>query len=275
MDFLAIGHITKDLHPDGFTLGGTATYAALTAQRMGRKATILTRADPSIIRNGLYHGIDLHIRPSSRTTTFRNVYNDGHRIQFISEVADPITVEDIPSHWLAPKIVLLGPIAQEVDPRLAAAFSNSLVGVVPQGWLRSCDESGRVYPKPWENAQTVLRAARVLVLSEEDLGGDRSPLDMYIRHTEIVVLTESARGCTVYWRGRAYKIPPRPAKEVDPTGAGDVFTAAFLIRLDETGDPLAAARFANVVASFSVEAPGVTGIPTRQMVEDWLAHHST
>ncbi len=36
-----------------------------------------------------------------------------------------------------------------------------------------------------------------------------------------------------------------------------VFAAAFLIRLAETQDPCEAARFANVVASFSVEKPGM------------------
>jgi sugar/nucleoside kinase (ribokinase family) len=57
---------------------------------------------------------------------------------------------------------------------------------------------------------------------------------------------------------------------MDPTGAGDVFSAAFLIRLAETGDPCEAARFANVAASFSIEAPGVSGIPTRRQVEAYL-----
>ncbi len=273
MDFLVIGHITKDLQPDGFTLGGTATYASLTAHRMGRQAAVLTRSEPFVSQNGLYHGIDVHVLPSTSTTTFRNIYQSGHRLQFVSDVAASITVADVPPQWRHPRIVLLGPVAQEVDPGLAAAFPHSLVGVVPQGWLRRWDDSGRVYPKRWDQAESILRAARVLVLSEEDLGGDFSPLEEYKQYTEIVVLTAAWRGCTVYWRGEAYPIPPRPANEVDPTGAGDVFTAAFLIRLEETGDPLISARFANVVASFSVEAPGVTGIPTRETVEAWLAQH--
>jgi len=43
-----------------------------------------------------------------------------------------------------------------------------------------------------------------------------------------------------------------------------------MIRLIETGDPHEAAQFANVVASFSVEGPGVTAIPHRQQVEAYL-----
>ena len=69
-------------------------------------------------------------------------------------------------------------------------------------------------------------------------------------------------------------MPGFPVAEVDPTGAGDVFAAAFLIRLQETQDPIAAARFANATASFCVQAPGVTGIPTRAMVEERLQNSS-
>jgi sugar/nucleoside kinase (ribokinase family) len=66
-------------------------------------------------------------------------------------------------------------------------------------------------------------------------------------------------------------VPGFPAVEVDPTGAGDVFAAAFLVRLQETEDPVQAARFANAVASFCVEGPGVAGIPTREQVEERLS----
>jgi sugar/nucleoside kinase (ribokinase family) len=271
VDFLVIGNITKDLQPDGFTLGGTATYSSLTAQRLGRHAAILTRAEPFVSQNGLYSGIDVTVLPSTCTTTFRNLYQDGHRIQYVSDVAAPITVADIPSFWSQPKTVLLGPIAQEVDHTLATAFPNSLVGVVPQGWMRRWDDTGRVYTKCWDDPEPILRAARVLVLSEEDLGGDCSPLADYVNYTEIVVLTAAWHGCTVNWHGQPHAIPPRPAHEVDPTGAGDVFAAAFLIRLQETGDPLVSARFANVAASFSVEGRGVTSIPRRATIEAWLA----
>jgi sugar/nucleoside kinase (ribokinase family) len=90
------------------------------------------------------------------------------------------------------------------------------------------------------------------------------------------VITEYRDGSTIYQRQAdgsivQSKILPRPANEVDPTGAGDVFATAFVIRLQETGDPLQAARFANITASFSVEHPGVTGVPTRAQVLAYMA----
>jgi sugar/nucleoside kinase (ribokinase family) len=67
-------------------------------------------------------------------------------------------------------------------------------------------------------------------------------------------------------RRRNQNTAARRRTNVDPTGAGDTFTTAFLLHLQETGDPLQAARFGNITASISVEYPGVTGIPTRDEV---------
>jgi sugar/nucleoside kinase (ribokinase family) len=55
---------------------------------------------------------------------------------------------------------------------------------------------------------------------------------------------------------------------VDPTGAGDVFAAAFLCHLHASGNPREAADFANRVAACSVEKIGFASIPTRAEVVD-------
>ena len=54
-----------------------------------------------------------------------------------------------------------------------------------------------------------------------------------------------------------------------------MFCAAYLIHLHETGDPYASARFANCVASFSVEGLGISTIPTRAQVDERLKQRST
>ena len=62
-----------------------------------------------------------------------------------------------------------------------------------------------------------------------------------------------------------HEIAPRPSNELDPTGAGDVFAAAFLLRLHETNDPIAAATFAAQIAGASVEGQGTSAIPQRTL----------
>jgi sugar/nucleoside kinase (ribokinase family) len=109
-----------------------------------------------------------------------------------------------------------------------------------------------------------------LVLSLEDVGGDASLIDHYARHCRVTVVTEGYRGCSVLIGGERVQLSTRPANETDPTGAGDVFAAAFFVRLHETGDPIIAAKFANVAGSYSVEGMGVSAIPSRAVVEAWL-----
>ncbi|MDA8218091.1 MAG: U32 family peptidase [Dehalococcoidales bacterium] len=46
--FLVIGHVTKDLAGDGYTIGGGATFAAVTASRLGYDVAVLTRAEPDV-----------------------------------------------------------------------------------------------------------------------------------------------------------------------------------------------------------------------------------
>ena len=288
IDFLAIGHLTHDRTPNGFRLGGTVSYAAVTALRLQRKPGVLTcgtliGADgqrpllPGECSNGARQfpqGIELHVAPSAVSTTFCNIYDGGRRRQVIEALADPIGIEMLPPSWVDVPVVLLGPIANELTEEWTTAFPRSLLGITPQGWMRQWDSAGNVSPTRWRDAGPFLARADAVVLSREDVGGD----DPYIAHlasqTKLLVVTDGWHGATLYTNGETYPVPPRPTHEVDPTGAGDVFATAFLIRLDETSDPLKAAHFATAVASMSVEASGIDGIPDRGRVEKSLASGS-
>lgn len=274
IEFLAVGHICKDVTSSGYMLGGTVAYAAITARNLGLRAGILTRAGDDIELTPWLEGIAIHKLPSAATTTFQNIYRDGQRVQYLRALGDPIEARHVPAEWRDSPIVLLGPLAQELDMALISMFPHSLIGVSPQGWMRAWNGSGRVYSRPCLERLAPLAGARVVVLSEEDLAGDRSVLESLISWVPIVVLTSGYQGAWLYHEGHVHYIEPRATEEVDPTGAGDVFAAAFLIRLHETDNPLEAAHFASVAASFSVEQPGPAGIPSRQQVNDWIHHHA-
>jgi sugar/nucleoside kinase (ribokinase family) len=87
------------------------------------------------------------------------------------------------------------------------------------------------------------------------------------------VVTEGEKGCTVFHQGLPFSVPPRLAYPIDPTGAGDVFAAAFFVRLSENDDLGQAAYFANVTASMAIERPGPEGAPDRVEVEAYIAEH--
>jgi sugar/nucleoside kinase (ribokinase family) len=285
INFLAIGPITHDLVPDGFRFGGTASFASVTARRLGWKPGILTRVAPEGLFRGPapagpvdvngpddspLAGIPIHLLPSSTSTTFSNIYRDGVRTQVLAAQAEPVTPTDLPSAWADVPVVLLGPLAQDVPASWTAVFPRALMGVTPQGWMRRWDAAGHVSPTRWENAASFLHRADVAILSREDVGGDDAYIAELAALARLLVITDGWHGATIYMGGASHRVPPRPTSEVDPTGAGDVFATSFLLRLAETGDPFVAARFANVTASMSVEAAGMDSIPQRERVEEWL-----
>ncbi len=56
------------------------------------------------------------------------------------------------------------------------------------------------------------------------------------------------------------KFPAPSVEEVNPTGAGDIFAAAFLVRLQQTkGNPWEAAEFATSIASATVKEMTLNG----------------
>jgi sugar/nucleoside kinase (ribokinase family) len=272
-DYLVIGHVTQDVvAPGTFRAGGTATYAALAAWGLGRRVGVLTSTAPDLALFPEAPAVMVQRRPAAATTTFENIYTDGHRRQYVRATAELLTRADLPTGWERAPMVHLGPIAQEVDTSLLDAFPQAILGVTPQGWLRHWDGDGLVSAVPWASAATILQRADVVVLSPEDVGGDQLQLERYRSLAKVMVLTVGCQGCIVYTEGREERVPAYLVDEVEPTGAGDVFAAAYLIRLYETRDVIEAARFANSAASFVVEGLGTSHVPTRAQVEWRLVH---
>ena len=257
IDYLVIGHITADLTPSGTLVGGTVAYSGRTAQVLGCKTAVLSSADAAYDWQQALPDIQVQAVQAEHTSTFENIYTAKGRRQIIHSVAAPITKADVPSDWRRAAIVHLGPLTNEVDPEMIDLFSNSLVGLTPQGWLRRWDEAGVVYAGAWAAAEWILPQAAAVILSYEDLLDD-AMLEQYRQWSKLLVMTEGVRGCTVFLGDEIRQIPALPVNQVEPTGAGDIFAAAFLYRLYQTdGNPWEAARFANKIASRSVTQTGL------------------
>lgn len=271
-EYLVVGHVTQDVIPGGgYRQGGTATYAALAASHLGLHVGVLTS-----VGEGLnpfpQNSVWLENCPSRESTIFENIYLGRARKQYVRGVAASLNAERLPPAWRRAPIVHLGPVAQEVSPDLAEAFECALIGITPQGWLRRWDETGLVSPTQWVDNERILDSTHVVVLSLEDLGGDRQQLETLAGRARLLVLTLGERGALVCHKRGRQRVQAYQVEEADPTGAGDVFAAGFLIRYRETEDAIEAARFANCVASFVVEGIGATNMPSREQVEERLRY---
>ncbi len=269
VDYLIIGHITQDITSAGLVIGGTASYASLTARAFGIKVGIVTSCRHDLDLQQL-DGIKIIRKDSPFTSTFENIYTPAGRIQHVHHVAEQITIADVPPAWRNVPIVHLGPIAREISPEIATAFPNSLLGVTPQGWLREWDEEGNVAYCNWPDAETVLSHAKIAVMSIEDVRGDEEVVTEFSGILPILVVTEGAKGCRVYWNGDVRNFRPPLENEIDPVGAGDIFATSYFIRYQSTKDPWEAARFATLVAANSVTRRSINGVPTPDEVRHYL-----
>ncbi len=267
VDYLILGHVTEDLTPDGTRLGGTAAFSALTAHALGLRVGIVTSASASTSLAAL-DGLPVVRVPSPHTTTFENVSTPHGRVQTLHHEAAPIPFEAVPEVWRSAPIVHLGPVVHEVDPAYASRFSASVLGLTPQGWMRTWDEAGHVSAQPWASAALLGPQAGAVAMSREDVLGDEEVIEGLAHQTRLLAVTEGPAGSVLYWNGDRRRFRAPETAEVDGTGAGDIYAAALFVRLYTTRDPWEAARFATRLASYSVGRTGLDGIPTRKEIDE-------
>jgi len=261
IDYLLIGHLARDLTPSGDRLGGTAAYGALTAYALGLRVGIVTSWGHEFPLEPFLGALPIVNTPTEASTTFENLPTPTGRLQILHQVAAPLNLHHIPESWREAPIVHLAPIAQEVEPALVRYFPTALIGLTPQGWLREWDHHGRVSLADWPEAAFVLGKANAAVLSVEDVQHNEERIEEMATASRVLVVTEGAEGARVYWNGDVRRFRAPEVEEIDPTGAGDIFAAAFFSRLHATHDPWEAARFANELAAISVTRPGLEAVP--------------
>lgn len=259
--FVIVGHVTQDVVPGGLAVGG-ATYSARMAQSLGERVGLVTSAADDFDFAAALPGVQVERVPAPSTSTFENRYIGERRDQYVRAAAAPLEASAVPPGWRRAGIAMLAPFTNEVKPGVETAFDGSTVAATPQGWLRRWGADGLVRLEGWSTLVDRLARLDAVILSEDDVQRDESTVEMLRRAIPLLVVTRGARGGSLFVAGELHPYPPFPADEVDPTGAGDGFAAAFLIELRRTGDPVRACLFGSCAASFVVEAPGAEGIPT-------------
>lgn len=270
VEYLAIGHITLDETPQGPRLGGSAAYAARTAQAFGLRAGILTAWGEELPATAL-DGIQILNIGAEHSTRFENRYVDGARTQYIRHQAPALAFHHVPEAWRQTPLLHLAPVAQEVSPALLRYFPEASIGATPQGWLRDWDASGRVHPSAWPEGESLLNRLDACVIGLEDVGGDQRRVEAMAAQCPILIVTDGKHGATLYTQGEVLPIATPQVDEVDPTGAGDVFAATFFLQWQLSGDAAAAAHLAAQVAAHSVTRAGLAGIPTQAELFGLLA----
>lgn len=295
IDVVHVGSAARDLtddDPRGWRLGGGVSYGALTTARLGLRTAAIVGVDwraASASELDLLRvaGVELLLVGLDEGPVFRNLETPTGRVQTWPARGRPLPVPAMPPTWRRALAWSLVPVASEIGDAWASVVpENAFISLAWQGLLR---EQG-----PDQLTQR-LAPRRSLLLDMADLVGvsrhDLAPrirlpaVTRFLPGSTRLALTnghDGGRLLTVMPGGQTSSQPwaaVPPERIVDPTGAGDVFLAALMaaiIRPDLTSHaqparPVADLAFAATVASFVVEAPGLTGVPDRAAVLARLA----
>jgi 1D-myo-inositol 3-kinase len=272
-DLVVVGHVTVDRIAGAERPGGAGYYVAMAATRLGLRVGLVTSFAADFAVGQLPAGVEVVTAPSALTTTFEVTQGPaGRALRLVSRAAD-LEEAHLPPAWRRAPLALLCPVANEVDPALAAAFPEGALALVPQGWMRKRGPEGIIEPEPWDEPEALLVHAQWLVMSEEDTAPFPEAAREWVDRVPLAAVTRGRHGATLFVNGEPYHVQPDVATEVDETGAGDVFATTALIEYQRRADPWEAAAAAACAGAASVEAPGAEGILDRPALERRLAEY--
>jgi len=275
--FLSIGNIDRAVNKTEFgekIAYGGGTYTGITANELGWDTTILTKGNEQL-SEWLIELEDLGIRvimqPDDSITSFYNDYTSGIRVQKLVSKTGKI-IFDLEEKF---DVIHIAPLFHEVDLALVKKAKNKckLLSLDVQGLVRE-EKNGIVEGvfledrKEWFNEVDILKVGEeeIKYVSEKETPEEICK-DLKSLGPKIVTLTFGKKGSVVFGK-KFYNIPTIAVKEVDPTGAGDVYATAFVIKYFETKDERDAGFFAAAASSFVVEDFGARNIQSREKVEE-------
>lgn len=296
VDVVHVGSAARDVagdDPRGWRLGGGVSYGALTTARLGLRTAAIVGVDDAsaaaaelgLLRDA---GVSIHAVHLGEGPVFHNVQAGAGRAQMTLAVGQPLAPPtELPAGWRAPRAWSLVPVAGEIDDRWAAVIGSAAVLALGwQGWLRRL-VAGTAVGRRAPRSTALTRRADLVGVSTEDLapGTEPAALLRFLRPGARLLVTDGPAGGRVVASdatepgaiviGRFEAIPSAAA--VDPTGAGDVFLAAFLaatiqpdLVVSDQG-AIEPVRFAAAAASLAVEAHGLRGVPDLDAVRARLA----
>jgi sugar/nucleoside kinase (ribokinase family) len=234
-----VGQLSRDVIAGGAPrIGGPPWHAARALRALGVDARLVAKCGErdaiDFTRRLETLELPFELVIGAETTAFSFSYDaDGVRTMAIDAVGDPWSEDELrlPGvEWLYVAPLLRGEIdvAWIGEGRRVLLDGHGLVRVPEEGPLQLDDDFDR----------GALQHITMLKLADEE-AAVTGPLDV-----PEVIVTHGARGATV----NGVLVEAEPVDR-DPTGAGDMFGAAYLVSRSEGAEPVDAARRAAALVS--------------------------
>ena len=230
-----VGNLSRDLVDGETRPGGPPYYAARALRVLGRPAIVAVKAAdvdrrlllPPLVRLGL----PVLWRSGESTAAFSFSYDGDRREMVVDELGPSWTPEDLRGLERAPW-VHVGALARSDFPAvtLAALARDRRLSFDGQGLVRPDRKGPLELDRDFD--PDLLRHISVLKLDEDEaraLVGEPDADALRSLSIPEVVVTLGSRGALVLADGQLQPVPARLLDgAVDPTGAGDAFSAAYL-----------------------------------------------
>jgi sugar/nucleoside kinase (ribokinase family) len=265
-------------------------YAALTSARLGHRSAAVIGADATaagaeeidMLRSA---GVEVRIVPLRQGAIFENLETEHGRVQTCVEPGEQVPVVEVPDGWRTAPAWMVVPVSNETGPEWAAAIPAGARLILGwQGLLRTLVAGAQTRRKPPSRGPLVDRADLIGVSSADlDPGTTPGELGGLLRPGTWLVLTDGIHGGLAVEAtdgGPANERPyvAVPSRQVDATGAGDVFLAALVAAWLDRGAPAAERgptpadlRWAAAAGALAVEGVGLPAVPDRAAVIARLA----
>lgn len=273
--------------------GGDASNAAIAAARAGASVGFLgaigqDRPGDSFMALWQGEGIDTSTvlrSPEAPTGLYIVTHGEaGHEFTYYrsGSASARYRPEDLPEQAIrATKILHLTGISLAISSSACDAALQAAEIAREAGVKVSVDTNLRLRLWPLARATAIIHAAieraDIALPSYDDathLTGLEDPdaiADFYLKLCPLVLLKLGKDGSIVATRDGRTRVPGRPVKAVDATGAGDTFAGNVLARLLAGDGPEEATRYANAAAALSTTGYGaVAPMPRREDVLAFL-----
>ena len=279
-ELVVVGHIINETiqYSDRTVtpvLGSPAAYSSVVASKLGIRTGLVTKIGkdwPDEFLNAIKDaGVDMRgVKITGRSTRNLLVYDKSgnKKVRYLAK-APSIYVSDIPKEYLKASIIYICPMDFEVSlqtvRRLHALGKKLAVDLMGYGGATSSSHPNREERQNRRALKKLVRYFHIVRASIEDCEyffEEVSQKEEEIAHlftewgANIGIITLGERGSIIVTKEREFRVPVFPAKVKDSTGAGDSYSAGFLVEYLRTKNPHQSALFAAATASLVIEGTG-------------------
>ncbi|NPD87460.1 MAG: hypothetical protein HGN29_01970 [Asgard group archaeon] len=255
-------------------LGGPVAYASMVIPLLQASTQCITSIGKDFPEEYLLYlnsirNYGLKIENSEKTTRFLHEIHHDHRTLFL--VAQAKSLDNSLFLLEGGKACLLSPVFEEISKSSVewSRDNHDWVGVDVQGFVRKKDENGKIYSYFDQSFFRYLIQKNDFVkyslneaMSFTKQKAHREILDKLPKNN-VQIVTIGNKGIIYSDNGQFYKLDAPTQDIKDPTGAGDVFITAFLIKYLETKEVDFSLSFGMAIAAEKVHYDEIQILPKK------------